>query len=212
MVGAALHHDVAALEVHFFLVQYQPHFTLGDDAVVEGFGAVHQLVPGVGFARASVGLANFGEHCRGTFSADLVLHAVRWNIHHPNHATQGAGAQLQGFAAGITGVVEQRRAGAAVPQFMKHRARYRRQREHVRRRPVAGDDGLAMFIVPGDHSFEFRKRLHGKSSFTFRRRWWCHRQQHSRGATGHRAEVRPGRTPPPTVAGHRQWPTHGVAQ
>ncbi|MNP37397.1 hypothetical protein D3C76_1308440 [compost metagenome] len=166
----------------------------------------------VRFASAGVGLANFGERRRGTFRADLVLHAVRRNIHHPNHTAQGAGAQLQGFAAGVTGVVEQGRAGAAVPQFVKHRARHRRQREHVRRRPAAGDNRLAMLIVTGDHSFEFRKRLHGKSSFSFRRRWSSHRQQYLRGAPNHRAAARPGKTLPPTVAARPQWPTHGVAR
>ena len=44
MVGAALDHDVARIDRGFALIHDQHQLAFDDDAVVDGFGAVHQRV------------------------------------------------------------------------------------------------------------------------------------------------------------------------
>ncbi|MNF94438.1 hypothetical protein D3C84_771480 [compost metagenome] len=160
MVGAALHDDVTAFEMHLFAIEHQPDLPLRDHAVIEGFGAVHQLVLGVSLPRAGMGLAYFGEGRRRILGADLVLHAVRRNIHHADDTAQRCRAQLKRFAGGVVAVIQRGRAGATVPDLMEDRAGYGLEREAVGRRSAERDHRPALGIMPGDHAFETRKLLH----------------------------------------------------
>lgn len=151
---------------------------------------MHQFVPDIGLASARVGLTDFGKHRRRVFITDLVLHAVRRDVYHADHAAVRVGTQLQRLARGVIGVIQQRRAGAAVPQFMKHRAGHGQQREDTGRRPVADHDGLAVCCVAGDHAFE------GGSA--------CMENPRSMAVANGVAHVRVGAGQQATQPGHRQ--------
>ena len=160
MVGATLHHDVAALEMHLLAVEHQPDFAFGDDAVVQRFGAVHQFVLRIGLAGAGMRFADFGKGGGGILGTDLVLHAVRRDIHHADDAAQRAWAQLQRLAGRVVSIVQRRGAGWTVPHLVEHRAGHRLEREVVGGWATQGDHCLSGRIVAGHHTFEVRKCLH----------------------------------------------------